>query len=223
MAPSSQLKSQQQHEPTASATSSISPREVYDLTGDSEAALNLLVENAMINSSRARGGGVTSPVNKKSSNTMFTTPQEEYNSIILSSLASEATLDTSILLDSLTNIQETISLNTKSTTASSRKRQRDEMIMTYNKGLILLTSGQVNDSIEEVWTILKPFVESKQQSTTASEDILRIACRLGFLLLECLLTIWPVKSIIRNNNLMMMENLILRRSYHGLLILSLPT
>jgi tetratricopeptide (TPR) repeat protein len=168
----------------------ISPREVYETTGDSEASLNLLVENSC---NKVGTGGKSNRAGVGSCHkTSFATPQDEYNARILTSLAtaSDSTSNgVSILLDSLGGMEETIS---KSTPSSVRKRKREEMIMTYNRGLILLASGKAVESIDDVWTALQPIVMQRHEQL--SDDSLRVACRLGFLLLEALLTVWPMRS-----------------------------
>jgi hypothetical protein len=93
------------------------------------------------------------------------------------------------------------------TTTTTRKRKRDEWIMTYNRGLGLLTCGRAQESMEWVWETFQPLLsllslepESTSSSKTSSssysgettklsQELLGIACRMAFLLLEGVLTL----------------------------------
>lgn len=67
---------------------------------------------------------------------------------------------------------------------STRKRRRNDMILAYNKGLVMFTHGNPKDCINLCRENLENLVERKQKP---SEDLAEVSSRTAFLLFECLL------------------------------------
>ena len=67
---------------------------------------------------------------------------------------------------------------------SKRKRRRNDMILAYNKGLVMFTHGNAKDCINLCGESLESFVERRQKPP---EDLAEVASRTAFLLFECLL------------------------------------
>ena len=67
---------------------------------------------------------------------------------------------------------------------SVRKRRRNDMILAYNKGLVMFNNGNVKDCIDICRENLEGFVERQQKP---SEDLAEVSSRTAFLLFECVL------------------------------------
>lgn len=185
------------------ATSGASPRDVFDVTGDAAAAMRVLLDNAR-KQHPGQDGPVASYENDNGDMKMILgTPHEEYNALILSTLAKPDANDSSLLLP-LEAAKDAILRASSSSTG--RKRRREEWIFTYNHGLILLASGQVQESVEFVWEKLQPLVmpsNEKQSRKAATGDVLKMACRAGFLLIEGILILWPMRPVARDTATLM--------------------
>lgn len=69
-------------------------------------------------------------------------------------------------------------------------RKEAVWMVTYNKGLVLLTRGQAQESVELVWNTLGPIVSTSSESPQKLKKVaLSTACWLGFLWLEGILTV----------------------------------
>jgi len=178
-------------------------RELYDVAGDSEAAMRLIIsENDNNNDSD----------NEQS-------PQDEYNCLLLTALATLKTTttnndsdnkkkkeggktnttrqadasqttkddnDVSLLNDSLEDAR-TIVRNSQCTIT-------EDWILAYNRGLVLLSNGNTEQSIRELWSYLKTVVNSQSSSSSQQEQPpLDVACYMGFLILEGILTLFPTR------------------------------
>ena len=175
----------------------MSPRELYDMTGDSEAAMRLMVSE-----------------NKSGTEE---TPQQEYNCLLLSALATSTTAasnsdnkkkikndgnsssynedDISLLDESLEDAR-TIVLNSHSKNRN-RRAIAEDWILAYNRGLVLLSKGNIEESIRESWSYLKPVIFAKaslEQQQPQQQPPLELVCRMGFLILEGMLTLYPTRS-----------------------------
>jgi tetratricopeptide (TPR) repeat protein len=196
------LKQQQQHLPLQDASgvaiSGVSPRDVFDATGDAAAAFRVMVDNANRQLADEDGGTMAGSNEDGSTKKLFQTPQEEYNALILTTLAKAGGNDSNLLRE----LEEAQDAVLKSSASTGRKRKREEWILTYNQGLILLASGQIQNSVNVVWAKLQPLVmswEDKQSMKGLSGDVLKMACRAAFLLIECILTLWPMRPVAQDN------------------------
>lgn len=166
------------------------PREVYDIVGDSEAAMRLL-----ISASNSNGGGDGSTTNEQ-------TPEEEYNCLLLTALATATTTtdrsssDMCLLDESLDDARKVV-LNSYSTSSKQfpLKRQQiiDEWILAYNRGLVLLAKGKVEESIREAWTYLQQAISGPDLSSESQQPPIDLSCRMGFLILEGMLMLYPTR------------------------------
>ena len=162
------------------------PRELYDVTGDSEAAMRLMAEG--------KNGSEQSP-------------QNEYNCLLLTALATSTTPssnsgkkkkknksnkddDISLLDESLedarTVVRNSHSLRNKSAIA-------EDWVLAYNRGLVLLSTGKVEESIREAWSYLKPIIHPETSSEKQQPPPVELSCRMGFLILEGMLTLYPTR------------------------------
>jgi hypothetical protein len=188
-----------QHFESGITNAGASPRDVFDVTGDAAAAMRVLLDSAK--NQRPGQGGPLAPYNIGDGNAqrLLLTPQEEYNALILSTLAKPDANDSNFLLP-LEAAKEAVLQASSSSTG--RKRRREEWILTYNQGLILLASGKVRESVDFVWAKLQPLVQpssDKQLSKAPSGDVLKMACRAGFLLIESTLILWPMRPVSRDS------------------------
>lgn len=162
--------------------------EKYDVTGDSEAAMQLLVSDDS---------------NEK-------TPQDKYNRLLLTALAATTkrrsdsgsivetsdNYDVSSLDESLEEARRLVLSSYSSSIQISRKRRRvvDDWMLAYNRGLVLLANGRTEESIREVWSYLKNVVMASDEPSASlleSQPPLELSCRMGFLIIEAMLTIYP--------------------------------
>ena len=170
------------------------PREVYDVSGDSEAAMRLLVSGNNNNGS--------------SSNNEQQIPQDEYNCLLLAALAtttttnSTSTNENSLLDESLEDARKVVlnSYSTSNQLPPKRRKIIEEWILAYNRGLVLLSKCKVEESIRESWAYLQPIIVTKEPSSSGSSSSqqqqqppLELACRMGFLILEGMLTLYPTR------------------------------
>jgi hypothetical protein len=201
------LKTQQQNhlhqlfEGGTAMTGGASPRDVFDVTGDAAAAMRVLLDNARKQQHPSQDDtAVVTPYDIEigGTNRIFSTPHEEYNALILSTLARPDANDSNLFLP-LEAAKDAILQASSSSTG--RKRRREEWILTYNHGLILLALGQVQESVSFVWEKLQPLVIpniEKQSRKAATGDVLKVACRAGFLLIEGILILWPMRPVARD-------------------------
>jgi len=167
------------------------PRELYDVTGDSEAAMRLMVSESNDSSEQ--------------------TPQQEYNCLLLAALATSTTPassskkkkknkdsnnnvnenDVSLLDESLEDAR-TVVRNSHSDNLRNRCATTEDWILAYNRGLVLLSKGNVEELIREAWSYLKPVIHVESSSQQQSPP-LELACRMGFLILEGMLTLYPTR------------------------------
>lgn len=176
------------------------PRDLYE-AGHAAAALNLLAENASNRRAAAAAaaaaasghskGGPASSSSKVFSSSHFDTPQEEYNGVVLTALATNATSDATLLMNNLDDAQDAV-LDFHGQSIS-QKADRDDMIMTHNKALVYLANGDVHGAIDCSWLKIRPVLLATRTATKVPEEILQLACRLGFVLLESLLALWPMR------------------------------
>ena len=189
------------------------PQELYDATGDSEAAMRLMVSESKNNSSEPH------------------TPQQEYNCLLLTALATSTSTtpvssskkkkkhnssssnstnssynkdeDVSLLDDSLQDAR-TVVKNSHSNNLPNRRAIVEDWVLAYNRGLVLLSKGNVEESIREAWSYLQPVIEPESSSLSPSPSKqaqqqhqspppLELACRMGFLMLEGMLTLYPTR------------------------------
>lgn len=171
----------------------VGPRELYDATGDSEAAMRLMAEG--------KDGTEQSP-------------QQEYNCLLLSALATSSTPSSnggkknkesenskssttndgeiSLLNESLEDAR-TVVMNSQSSSIATKRDVAEDWVLAYNRGLVLLSKGEVEESIREAWSYLKPIIHPEASSQQQSAPPLEIACRMGFLVLEGMLTLYPTR------------------------------
>lgn len=133
------------------------PQEIYEVTGDSEAAMRLMASEK--------------------------TAKDDYNGLLLAGLA---TRNGSLLDDSLEDARTVLLHQTPSRNSTS-----DDWILAYNKGLVLLSKGDSEDSVRLTWSYLQPVVEESKHPLPPI--LLELACRMGFLLLEGMLTLYPTR------------------------------
>ena len=67
---------------------------------------------------------------------------------------------------------------------STRKRRRNDMILTYNKGLVMFTHGNAKGCLDLCIESLGGFIERKQKP---AEDLSEVCSRTAFLIFECVL------------------------------------
>jgi len=187
----------------------VGPRELYDATGDSEAAMLLMAEG--------KDGTEKSP-------------QQEYNCLLLTALATSSTPssssssssggkkkkksksnnnndnnnnnsgDISLLNESLEDAR-TVVRNSQSSSIPTKRDVAEDWVLAYNRGLVLLSKGDIEGSIREAWSYLKPIVhpeassqqQQQQQQQQSVPPPLEISCRMGFLVLEGMLTLYPTR------------------------------
>jgi len=171
--------------------------EVYDFTGDSGGAMRLMV---------AESSGSQQ------------TPQEEYNCLLLTGLATSTpttsnsksnsnNTSTGInsgenavsLLDESLEDARTVVVNSNAEAYAGANNlpatQRaiiEDWILAYNRGLVLLSKNDAEGSIRLGWSYLKPVMKQKQ-SPQSKLPTLELACRMGFLILEGMLTLYPIR------------------------------
>lgn len=170
----------------------MSPRELYDVTGDSEASMRLMVS--------------------ESKNGSEQTPQQEYNCLLLTALATTTTPvsgskkkkksksssnsnkeeDISLLDESLEDAR-TVVRNSHSSPSKNRRAIAEDWVLAYNRGLVLLSRGDVEESIREAWSYLKPVIHPESSLQQQSPPPVELACRMGFLILEGMLTLYPTR------------------------------
>jgi tetratricopeptide (TPR) repeat protein len=180
-----------------------SPRDLYE-AGNSEAALNLLVENATRRrqqASKIKDSGHMKKFNQSTGHSSdeeplrrpsapFNTLQEEYNSHILTALmANPPTNNVDMFLDNLEPIEQAIFKSYE--TSTTLKTECEEVIMVYNKALAFLAAGDVRDAVALAWKQFNPFLDATRSAIKVPDDLLRLACRLGFVLIDALLALWP--------------------------------
>ena len=166
-------------------------RELYDATGDSEAAMRVMAE---------------------SNNGAEHTPQQEYNSLLLMALATSTTSssnsgkkmkktksnsnnkdgDISLLNESLEDARMVVR-NSHSNAIPNKRSIAEDWVLAYNRGLVLLSNGEIEASIREAWSCLKPVIYPETSSQQQSAPPLEIACRMSFLILEGMLTLYPTR------------------------------
>ena len=168
------------------------PRELYDVAGDSEAAVRLMAES--------KDGSEQ-------------TPQQEYNGLLLAALATSTASSSnsskkqnnkkdsysnnkedyiSLLNDSLEDAR-LIVRNSHSDTIKNKRTIAEDWVLTYNRGLILLSKGDVEGSIRTAWSYLRPVIYPEQSSQQQSPPPVNLSCRMGFLILEGMLTLYPTR------------------------------
>jgi tetratricopeptide (TPR) repeat protein len=170
------------------------PRELYDATGDSEGAMRLMVSES------------------KNNNSTEQTPQQEYNCLLLTALATSTTTpigssnskkkkkgksgskddDVSLLNESLEDAR-TVVKNSHSGNLRNKRAIAEDWVLAYNRGLVLLSKGSVVESIQEAWSYLQPVIHPDSSSSQPQTPPLELACRMGFLILEGLLTLYPTR------------------------------
>mmetsp|Transcript_22453 Transcript_22453/g.25273 ORF Transcript_22453/g.25273 Transcript_22453/m.25273 type:complete len:995 (+) Transcript_22453:122-3106(+) len=183
------------------------PREVYEMTGDSATAMRLLVQ------------GNNNHHHEEEPPQQH--PQEEYNCLLLSALATTTINNNntiSLLDDSLEDARNVVlqSYTTPSIVSSSlssslqpptqrrRRKIMEEWILAYNRGLVLFAKGHIAASIRTAWTYLQPIilgidsgvdngVAEPSSSSSSPPPPLEWVCRMGFLLLEGMFTLYPTR------------------------------
>ena len=142
------------------------PRELYDVTGDSEAAMRLMVEG--------KNGSEQSP-------------QNEYNCLLLTALATSTTPSSNSGKKNKSNKDDDISLldesleDARTVVRNSHSHRNKSAIaedwaLAYNRGLVLLSTGKVEESIHEAWSYLKPIIHPDNISlSTVPFEVNRIS------------------------------------------------
>lgn len=107
-----------------------------------------------------------------------------YNQILLSNVVrqKEQSLSGESFLNDLEEFEK--SYRERKDNLSTRKRKRNEMILSYNRGLVMFTHGKPKDCIEICRENLLPLIERSQKP---QDDIAEVSSRTAFLLFECLL------------------------------------
>jgi hypothetical protein len=163
-----------------------SAREVYEATGDASAALQLLMPSS----------------SSSSSSSSESSPSQAYNRSLLQAMNavdSQSNAGADDLWKQLPALeaqilQATAATSTTTTSSSRKRRLREEWTLTYNRGLLLLAQGQANMAMATVWKVLEPIVVEDNSSNNKkkqllSQDLLAIACRMGLLMVEGILTL----------------------------------
>jgi hypothetical protein len=72
----------------------------------------------------------------------------------------------------------------RKTNLSTRKRRRNDMILAYNKGLVMFTYGNVKECLNVCMESLGSLLERQQKP---AEDLAEVCSRTAFLMFECVL------------------------------------
>lgn len=158
----------------------------YDSQGDTANALEALISN----SSESRAGEFSLAV--------------EYNSLLLQQLLGRGNDDKrgsilgtgkSLSTDRLAFLKRLQDMEVKADSMqarhslSKRQQERNQWIMTFNRALILYSSGDHQGCIDICTSFLSPLIPSDPKLSTRSSppEISHVSCRMALLLLECLL------------------------------------
>jgi hypothetical protein len=163
MAPSTR-KMRRSREAVAANDEPLSGFDLYDVQGDSAAALDAFQKNT--SSSLAA----------------------QYNSLLLSHVAPDRRLGSQGVKDSLLQDMKGFDdqfRSKKDHVLSTRKRLRNEWILAYNQALVLQAAGAPSKCAAIGGDMLKATIEGKKK---LSEELSLVASRMAFLLLECILT-----------------------------------
>lgn len=206
VAATAQLRSSTANSDVANTNSSggcgPSPRDLYE-AGQVTAALNLLAENASNRRAAAGGDSVGKTLSTKelSSTTTtaasirshFDTPQEEYNGVLLTALATNSTVESVLFLDNMNKVRKAVEEDGGS--KATPKGTSERLIVSYNLSLMQLVSNCPLISIKTAWMELKPVIQATRTGIKVREGILLLSCRLGFAMLESMLAVWPMRTI----------------------------
>lgn len=142
-------------------------REVYEVTGDASAALQLLSNDD--------------------------SPSEAYNRCLLQAMLSGNNETTTAFWRELQRLETPI---LRQPTTAARRRRCEEWTLAYNRGLLLLARGQASLAMATVWKSLQAVCGDTTTTTTITtatsskkipQDLLPIACRMALLMLEGIL------------------------------------
>lgn len=166
MAPSTR-KMRRSRDSTPSKGETLSGFDLYDVQGDSVAALEVF-KSSLSDSPRSA-------------------LPSKYNLLLMSRIASNAKSakppSSQALLDELKSMDDEFQRNQDQ--FSARKRTRNEWIRAYNRALVLQTGGETKQSAEIGVEMLQDFIKEKKKPP---EELCNVAWRMAFLLLECVLT-----------------------------------
>lgn len=145
----------------ASSDAQLSAYELYEVQGDSAAAMDVFSSGEPTLASR-------------------------YNSLLLGHLVEKQGEDNSCdsLMQKMKQFEEEYSSQNIEQVLSPRKRKRNEMIFTYNHALVLQSSGKTMECARICNEVLAPMMDSN-----IHEDLAVVTSRIAFLLLECILTL----------------------------------
>lgn len=187
-----QRKMRRSREAGAASSSNVdevlSSAELYNAQGDATAALESLEKEAK----------ESTPGTAKS-----------YNRILLSNVVRQLDPPSGYegFLKDLNDFEK--SYRERKDNLSARKRRRNDMILAYNKGLVMFTHGNVKDCINICRENLEGFVERQLKP---SDDLAEVASRTAFLMFECLLYLatgnQSTLEIQKNLNLPPMSNIL---------------
>jgi hypothetical protein len=183
-------------------------RAVYEVSGDAAAALPLLM---MEDSSSSSSSPAVKAYNRCLLEMVIASDDQEQQVQQQQEQQQQQRPSLSMWMTKLEETAEQVVLSSSSsssgssnyaninTTTTTRKRKRDEWIMTYNRGLGMLTCGRAQESMEWIWETFQPLLSLELESTSSSsysgettklsQELLGIACRMAFLLLEGVLTL----------------------------------
>mmetsp|Transcript_118667 Transcript_118667/g.242577 ORF Transcript_118667/g.242577 Transcript_118667/m.242577 type:complete len:468 (-) Transcript_118667:333-1736(-) len=200
----------------------VGPRELYDATGDSEASMRLMVSELNSNSSGNTEQSPQQEYNCLLLTALATTTSTTASGRSSGGSSSSGRRDTdkeggrgsfkddggdavvvSLLNESLEDAR-TIVTNSHSETTPSKRAIAEDWILAYNRGLVLLSRGDAEESIRLAWSYLRGVVVVEDSSPSSDQNIfirvfqqssplLEMACRMGFLILEGMLTLYPTR------------------------------
>lgn len=164
-----QRKMRRNRESGAKVDEVLSSTELYNAQGDATMALESLEKETKESSTTAATAGTA----------------RTYNRILLANIVrpKEDSLSTSeVFLKDLNDFEK--SYRQRKDNLSTRKRRRNDMILAYNKGLVMFTHGNVKDCINVCRDNLEGLVQRQQKP---ADDFAVVSSRTAFLLFECLL------------------------------------
>ena len=163
-----QRKMRRSRETGASSVDDVlSSSELYNALGDAASALEAL---------------------QKESKEIVAGTARSYNEILLSNIVRQNSPEMQqapsgdAFLKELVGFEKTY--RERKDNLSTRKRKRNDMIIAYNKALVMFTHGIIKECIDVCRESLEGFVERQQKP---SDDLTEVSSRTAFLLFECLL------------------------------------
>jgi hypothetical protein len=113
---------------------------------------------------------------------------EKYNSLLLSHVVERQTEQKNFFLKQLEEMESSFATKRKGEDqlVSSRKLKRNELILAFNKALVLYSRGDVKKCAEICSEKLSGMINARQKP---SEESSGVASRMAFLLLECILNV----------------------------------